>query len=64
MLVTIKVYVKGKAIRLTVEECMEVTHWNGILRAVGKMGVDRSIRLFPLPRCKFFIVVLLKKSVY
>jgi hypothetical protein len=36
MLVTIKVYVKGTAIRLTVEERMEVTHWNGILTAAGK----------------------------
>jgi len=41
---------------------MEVKHWNAILTATGKMGVDRFMRLFPLPRCTFFIVVLLAKA--
>jgi len=62
MLVAIKIYVTGTATRLIVIECMEVTHWDRILTAAGKMGVDRSMRLFPLPRCMFFIVVLLEKS--
>ena len=56
MLVAIKVCVKETVKRLTVEECMEVTLWNGILTAVGKMGVDRSMRLYRLPRCKIFVV--------
>lgn len=54
MLVPIKVCVKGTAIRLAIEGCMEVKHWNPILTATGKMGVDRFMRLFPLPRCTFY----------
>jgi len=59
MLVAIKVYVKVTAIRLTAEECMEVRHWDEILTAAGKVGFDRSTRLFPLPRHIFCILVLL-----
>ena len=40
-------------VRLTVEECMEV-NWKGILTAAGEMGVDQSMRNFPLFRCVFF----------
>jgi len=62
LLDTLKVYVKGTTVRLTVEERIEVTHWNGILTAAGKMGVDRSMRLFPLLQCRIFTVVLLEKA--
>lgn len=55
MLVTIKVYMKGKAKRLTVEECIEVTHWKGMLTAAEEMVVNQSMRLFRLPRCTFLL---------
>jgi hypothetical protein len=62
MLVTIKVYGKRTARHLTAEECMEVTHWNGILTAAGEMRVNRSMRFFRLRRCTFFTVILLEKA--
>lgn len=62
MLVAIKFYVKGTAIRLTVEECMEVTHWDGILTAAGKMGVDRSMRLFRRLGICFLLWSCLKRN--